>query len=94
MLGFRSDLSLESGEYNTCAITRRSLVSKDSALPGLTGVGLFTAPQIPVQLVKEPPEKFHRISLSFQSELAAASSTNFLQEFVGADLALKQSRVP
>jgi hypothetical protein len=89
LLGLRTDLSLKSREYYTCATTYHSQVSKGPALPGLTGVISFCAPQIPVQLVKKPPEKFHRVSLSFQSEFPAASSTNFLQEFVGADLTLK-----
>lgn len=89
LLGLRTDLSLKSGEYNTCTTSYHSLVSKGSALAGLTGAIPFAAPQFPVQLVKKPPEKFHRVSLSFQSEFPAASSTNFLQEFVGADLTLK-----
>ena len=44
LLGLRTDLSLESGEYYTCATTYHSLVSKGPALPGLTGVILFATP--------------------------------------------------
>ena len=70
---------------------QRDMVHQCNSLTvkGLTGLFLFAAPQIPVQVVKKPPEKFYWVSLSFQSEFAAASSTNFLQEFVGADLTLK-----
>jgi len=89
LLGLRADLSLKSGEYYACVTTYHLLVRKGPAIPGLTGVIPLCTSQIPVQLVKKPPEKFHRVSLSFQSEFPAASSTNFLQEFVGADLTLK-----
>ena len=89
LLSLRTNLSLKSREYYAYTTTYHSPVSKGFTLPGLTGIIPFCTPQIPVQLVKKPPEKFHWVSLSFQSEFPAASSTNFLQKFVGADLALK-----
>ena len=60
----------------------------------LTGIFLLGPPQVLVQFVQKPSQEFNRVPLRFQSEFAAASSTNFLQKFVGADLTLKQSGVP
>ncbi len=47
-----------------------------------------------METIEEPSEEFYRVTLFFQAKLARTRSVDLLQEFVRADLALEQARVP
>lgn len=91
MLRFHSHLALKRREDDTC-----TGINDDLRMPTKerTGSLLLRTTHVLMQVIQQPPEELDRVSLLLEGILSRTRPSYFLQELMGADLALEQAGVP
>jgi hypothetical protein len=86
-------------DWPSILLMRNDLLRLDLYLPlesrvDDAGIPLLGPTQIPMKGIHDPTQKLDWITLFRHLEFACTPLAHFLQEFVGRDMCLEQSRVP